>query len=152
MADEQRLQDDQHSGRILFRAARQNGRYGLAALEADDKHMATIFMREGHGCLRDALLKHAGAAGLADLATSAKPRGRKAGSGSPDIDERNRRLAAAVAAQEARGLKGAAAFAAALQADRELSEECRDLDPKALAVAARRGGWKSGNKKSKTDF
>ena len=147
-ADEQRLEDNLRSGRILFRAARQNGRYGLAALEAGDKHMATIFMREGHGCLQDALLKHAGAAGIADLATSAKPRGRKAGSGSP----RDRRLAAAVAAQEARGLKGAAAFTAALLADRELSEECRDLGPKALAVAARRGGWESGNKKSKTDF
>jgi len=133
-AGKRRVLDDLRSGRLAFRRARQDAIAGLNALDRGEVELARAFMREAEGHLISAQLNRPQKKRKAALTMSAKRRGRKR-----TTEERNRRLAEAVAAQEARGLVGSMARAAAFRADPALHTEFKGLLRPAVSKALREG-------------
>lgn len=132
-ADRRRVLDDLRAGRLHWREARDHAERALAALDAGDLALAEIGLRSAKALVAIALARQVGATGIAVLNGAASSRGRSA------LASRDRRFADAVAAQEAKGVFGKAARAAALRADPALAAE---FDPgigdAALRAALRR--------------
>src|SRR3954471_16415554 len=133
-AGKRRVLDDLRSGRLAWRRAHLDALAGLKALHRGEGGLAEAFMREAEGHYVSAQMNRPQKKGKAALTTSAKRRGRKR-----TTEERNRKLAEAVAMQEARGLVGSAALAAAYRADPALKAEFKGLLRPAVSKALRDG-------------
>ena len=116
-ADRRRVLDDLRFGRLHWRQAREHAQRALAALDAGDLALAEVGLREAKGLAACALEARMQPKDYAELNGAAAPRGRAALAG------RDRRFAAAVAAQEAAGIFGKAARNAALRDDPSLAAE-----------------------------
>jgi hypothetical protein len=131
-AGARRVADDHASGRLAWRKAHQFAKIGLKALERGEVELATAAWRQAESMAAAAEARRSRKKPRAALITSAKLRGRK-----KETEERNKRLSDAVAAQEALGLTGSAAVAAAKRADPTLSAEIKGLGRAAIRKSLR---------------
>lgn len=133
--EERRVLDDLQAGRIHFAAAKRAARRASDALDRGDVERAEVALRQAKDMLAAAVARQLRTADLEALARPARKRGRTAAA------DRDHRFAAAVAAQEARGVFGKAARFAALNGDPVLASEFgAGIGDPALRAALRRAG------------
>ena len=134
VAEERRIEDDLGSGRADWKGAHRAAKLGVESLDAGNLKAAEEFAWIAVEYLLAALNSRIEPADLKFLSNSAARRGRPSAT-----SDRNRRLAEAVATQEASGLRGKAAWQAAFAADRSLEDAFCGLGPEAIAKAIQRG-------------
>jgi len=133
-AGERRVKDDMKAGRLAWNTAHRDAKSGLLALDANDLEMAEVYLWSATDFLLSALWSRIEPADIEFLSNSAKPRGRRKKS-----EDRNARIADAVAGQEAAGLRGRAAIKAALRSDPQLKEALGAAPLGTIQRAIRRG-------------
>ena len=131
-AGKRRVLDDLRAGRLAGRAAHRTAQLGLESLDGGDTGFALTCLREAQGLAAEAERLRPIKKRRSTPIASAKRRGRK-----KETEERNRKLAAAVAEQEARGLKGAAAYIAAINKDPDLAAAFKGIQKPAIRKALR---------------
>lgn len=140
--EEQRVNRDLRSGAAHFRTAHNHAKNGLTALAAGEIDLAETYLNEGKTLLIEALGKQLPQAGLRTLTADYKPKGRR-----QTTKDRNERLVQAVQKQKSLGLKGSAAYRAAIKADRDLAE-FDEMTDEGVRQALRRGKASLAKKES----
>ena len=131
-AGKRRVLDDLHSGRLAGRAAHRRAQLGLKSLDGGNTELAMACLGEAQGLAAEAERLRPIKRRRSTPIASAKRRGRK-----KETEERNRKLAAAVAEQKALGLKGAAAYTAAINKDPDLAAAFKGIQKPAIRKALR---------------
>jgi hypothetical protein len=139
VAAERRASDNLRSGRIYWHQSRESALRGLDALKRGDMDYAELAWRSAlalRAAANEAQLKPSQ---FALLQRDAGARGRTADQTRRTRDEL---LAAEVDKQEAKGLKGHHARAAAIAANPELSRAFREISPAGIRAALKKGRLK----------